>query len=252
MSTAYAYVHLMHRLRQLALVATFALAGAGWQATADAAGDIPVVVELFTSQGCSSCPPADKALHDLARRDDVIALSLHVKYWDYLGWRDTFGQRQFGQRQAAYRDAWGKRVVYTPQIVVHGAQDVRGTVAAMERAIAEAQRSESPISVSIEYMDGMLKCRIVPGPERVVGTVWIAKYTLNAPVEITEGENAGRTINYTNVVKSLSRIGEWSGHEPEDVAMPQPEPGEGVAIWIQDGEAGPILAAAKIELPLSE
>jgi hypothetical protein len=95
----------------------------------------------------------------------------------------------------------------------------------------------------------MLKCRIEPGPKPVTGTIWIAKYLKSAAVEISRGENAGRNITYTNVVTSLNRIGAWAGSEPEEVAMPQPEPGEGVAIWVQDGEGGPILAAAKIENP---
>jgi len=214
------------------------------------AGSNMVVVELYTSQGCSSCPPADEALAQISARDDVIALSLHVDYWDYIGWRDTFAQRQFGERQVAYRDAWHKSVVYTPQMVVQGAHDVEGSRSRnLAKAIATVQETDPPIKVTVERQGGMLKCRIEPGPEPVVGTIWIAKYTKNAPVEITRGENAGRTITYTNVVTNLSRIGSWSGSEPDEVAMPQPEPGEGVAIWIQDGEGGRILAAAKIENP---
>ena len=214
------------------------------------AGSNMVVVELYTSQGCSSCPPADEALAQISARDDVIALSLHVDYWDYIGWRDTFAQRQFGERQVAYRDAWHKSVVYTPQMVVQGAHDVEGSRSRnLAKAIATVQETDPPIKVTVERQGGMLKCRIEPGPEPVVGTIWIAKYTKNAPVEITRGENAGRTITYTNVVTNLSRIGSWSGSEPDEVAMPQPEPGEGVAIWIQDGEGGRILVAAKIENP---
>jgi hypothetical protein len=212
-----------------------------------------VVVELYTSQGCNSCPPADDVLAQLSGRDDVIALSLHVDYWDYLGWRDTFAQHQFTQRQIAYREAWRNSVVYTPQMVVQGRDDVVGSRADdLAAAIAAAQQVEPPIKVSIERQGGMLKCRIEPGAARTVGIVWIAKYTLSETVEIDRGENAGRTITYRNVVNSLNRIGSWAGIEPEEVAMPQPGPGEGVAIWIQAGEAGPILAAAKIENPLVE
>ncbi len=214
------------------------------------AQEMPVVVELYTSQGCSSCPPADEVLAEISNRDDVIALSMHVDYWDYLGWRDTFAQRQFGLRQVAYRDAWGKSVVYTPQMVVQGSLNVSGSSASnLAEAIETAREVEPSIKVMIERQGGMLKCRIEPGEDRVVGTVWIAKYTKSATVEINRGENAGRTITYMNVVNSLNRIGTWQGTEPEEVAMPQPEPGEGVAIWIQAGEAGPILAAAKIENP---
>jgi len=218
-------------------------------ATATAGGNV-VVVELYTSQGCNSCPPADAALAEISKRDDVIALSLHVDYWDYIGWRDTFAQRQFGQRQAAYRDAWHKSVVYTPQMVVQGGHEVEGSRPRnLAATITAAQETDPPIKVTVERQGGMLKCRIEPGPKPVAGTIWIAKYTKSATVEITRGENAGRNITYANVVTSLNRIGSWAGSEPDEVAMPQPEPGEGVAIWIQDGEGGPILAAAKIENP---
>jgi hypothetical protein len=210
-----------------------------------------VVVELFTSQGCNACAPADELLTALAKRDDVLALSLNVDYWDYLGWRDTFAQRQFSKRQAGYRDEWRKNVVYTPQMVVQGSQDIMGSDEKnLIAAIAAAQDVDPPITVTIRRQGGMLKCLIEPGPESVVGTVWIAKYTMKATVPIGGGENAGRTATYTNVVKSLNRIGTWSGTEPEEVAMPQPDPGEGVAIWIQSGDAGPIMVAAKYENPL--
>ena len=253
MSARCAYVLSMTRPGNLVILA---LLGLAWFAspvtTARAEGNV-VVVELYTSQGCSSCPPADEVLSQITEREDVIALSFHVDYWDYLGWRDTFAQHQFTQRQVAYRDAWSKSVIYTPQMVVQGRYNVAGSKADnLAVAISTAREAEPPIKVVIERQGGMLKCRIEPGPERVVGTIWIAKYTKSATVDIGRGENAGRSITYMNVVKSLNRIGTWAGSEPEEVAMPQPEPGEGVAIWIQEGEAGPILAAAKIENPKVE
>lgn len=212
-----------------------------------------MLVELYTSQGCSSCPPADAALTKIARRDDVIALSLHVDYWDYLGWRDTFGQHQFGQRQHAYRETWGKRVVYTPQIIVHGSRDVSAVRAGdLEAAIRAAQQGEPTIRIRIERHDGMLLCVIAPISGQVSGTVWIAKYTREATVAIDRGENAGRRITYSNVVTSLNRFGDWSGSAPDEYPMPQPEPGEGVAVWIQKGDTGPVLAAAKVENPAVE
>jgi hypothetical protein len=237
-------------------IAVLAVLGLVWLVlpapVAQAEGNV-VVVELYTSQGCSSCPPADEVLAQLSGRDDVIALSLHVDYWDYLGWRDTFAQRQFGQRQVGYRDAWRKSVVYTPQMVVQGRQEVMGgRPDELAAAIASARADGPAVNVTIEREGGMLKCRIEPGPEHKVGTIWIAKYTRSATVEISRGENAGREITYMNVVTSLNRIGSWEGTEIEDVTMPQPEPGEGVAIWVQSGENGPILAAAKLENPLAE
>lgn len=231
----------------VALVALVAPLALGQPARADAP---LVVVELYTSQGCNACPPADTLLAELAGRDDVVALSLHVNYWDYLGWRDTFARHEFTERQYAYRDAWGKTVVYTPQLVVQGAGDVPATEPrAVMAAIGRARSAEAPIEVSVVPQGGMLKCRIVPRDAQVTGTVWIAKYRLSATVEIARGENAGRTLTYRNVVTSLMRMGTWSGAEAEEVDLPHPDPGEGVAVWIQDGPAGPILAAAKVENP---
>ncbi len=214
------------------------------------AGEHPVVVELFTSQGCNACPAADALLGRLARREDVIALSLHVDYWDYLGWRDTFARHAFTERQYAYRNARGKTVVYTPQMVIQGTRVVPATNAArVEAAISAAKAEPAPIRVAIERDGGMLKCRIEPGRAAVAGTVWVAKYLRRARVRITRGENAGRTITYTNVVTSLDRMGEWSGTAAQEVTMPQPGPGEGVAVWIQRGEAGPIFGGARVESP---
>jgi len=237
------------RPAKMSLLAALGLAAVSLHAPAWA-GEAPVVVELYTSQGCSSCPVADDALAKMAARADVVALALHVDYWDYLGWRDTFGQREFAERQAGYRDAWRKSVLYTPQIIVQGRHDVSGLQPAqLDAAIAEMQAAEPAIRLSLQREGGMLKCRIEPGPQRASGTVWIAKYTRAATVTIERGENAGRTITYANVVSSLDRIGTWEGSAAEEVAMPQPGPGEGVAIWIQDGAAGPIMAAAKVENP---
>jgi hypothetical protein len=247
------YVISMPKRGKMMILAVIGLAWLALPVPAATAGSNDVVVELFTSQGCNSCPPADETLAVIANRDDVIALSLHVDYWDYLGWRDTFGQRQFGQRQVAYRDAWHKSVIYTPQMVVQGRHDVTGDQPdRLAAEITAAQEIEPPIKVTIEHLGGLVKCRIEPGAKPVVGTIWIAKYTKRATVEIDRGENAGRSITYFNVVKILNRIGTWEGVETEEVAMPQPGPGEGVAIWIQEGEVGPILAAAKIENPLAE
>ena len=251
MSAHNRYIPSMIRPGKLVILAVLGLTWLASPVSVARAQETVVVVELYTSQGCNSCPPADELLTKLAKRDDVLALSLHVDYWDYLGWRDTFAQRQFGERQAGYRDAWRMNYVYTPQMVVQGSQDVMGSdLEKLTAAIATAQEVDPPVKVTIRRQGGMLKCLIEPGPEPVTGIVWIAKYTMDSTVPIGRGENAGRTIIYSNVVKSLNRIGTWNGIEPEEVAMPQPDPGEGVAIWIQSGESGPILVAAKYENPL--
>lgn len=202
-----------------------------------------VLVELFTSQGCSSCPPADRVLGDLAGRDGVIALSFHVDYWDYLGWQDTFADPEHTARQQGYRDAWGERVVYTPQAVVQGRTSPSAVSKdAIERAVA-AVNGHDGASVRIAEEDGMLKARLTPGGSPRPCTVWIARYSAREEVAVERGENAGRTLTYHNVVLGLDRIGEWDGTSPETVMLPQPAPGEGVALWLQDGPGGPVLAA---------
>ena len=212
------------------------------------AGDNVIVVELFTSQGCSSCPPADKNLNVLAAREDVLALSMHVDYWDYLGWRDTFGSRENTQRQIAYRDAMGARVVYTPQVIVHGRYDVPGyKPAQIDAAIIKAAGQVPPASIVIDRTDGMLSATISPGRVPEHCTIWIASFDRSATVEIERGENAGRAITYSNVVEKIMRVGAWRGSEDRKISLPQPGEGEGVAIWLQDDRTGHILAASFVK-----
>lgn len=251
MAAVAVYLTAMQAMRKILLSAAATLGlVAAIPAGSAAAGEAPVLVELYTSQGCSSCPPADATLARLARRDDVVALSLHVDYWDYLGWRDTFGQRQFAERQHAYRAAWGKRVVYTPQMIVQGRSDVSGLQAgALDDAVRSARGGDPVVQVRFEPHEDKLLCVIAPVAGAVSGTVWVAKYTLEATVAIERGENAGRSITYRNVVTSLNRFGDWSGGDPEIYPMPMPDPGEGVAVWLQQGDSGPVLAVAKTENP---
>ena len=216
-------------------------------APAARAGDNVVLVELFTSQGCSSCPPADRNLAALSDRDDVIALSMHVDYWDYLGWRDTFGRPEHTQRQFAYRDLMGTRVVYTPQMVVNGVRDVPGhRIELVETAIAEALERPAQAALEIVTDHGMLKAVLdgAAAPERC--TVWIASYDLRETVLIRRGENAGKTFTYHNVVTKLMRVGSWDG-TTQQIALPQPDIGEGIAVWLQDDRTGQVLAARFVE-----
>lgn len=214
----------------------------------DAHADMPVVlVELFTSQGCSSCPPADLNLARLAERTDVLALSLHVDYWDYLGWRDTFGQQAHTKRQMVYRDLMGARVIYTPQVIVHGAQDVPGhRVKALDAAIARARDGSDTARLAIVTERGMLKAVIEAADEPERCTLWIATYEQSRTVEIKRGENAGRSITYHNVVKQLMRVGSWDG-TAQKLALPQPGAGQGVAVWLQDDGTGHVLAVRFVE-----
>lgn len=218
-----------------------ALMGPGEAARADP--DL-VLVELFTSQGCSSCPPADALIGKLAARDDVLPLGLHVDYWDYLGWRDTFGLPAATERQKTYRDAWDARYVYTPQIVVDGHVEVRGPREAdLEAAIAEARALSVPTWIEITAEGATLRCRVGDAPEGSV--VWMARYTLAETVRIERGENAGREINYHNVVEAIEALGPATGEGEDMLVLPQPEPGKGIAIWVQAPNGGRVLAVAR-------
>ena len=214
-----------------------------------AAQQAPVVVELFTSQGCSSCPPADALLHDLARRDDVLALALHVDYWDYLGWKDEYGDPAHGRRQKGYARAAGRDMVYTPQMIVAGQEALTGTrameladliarhKAAPPRAVLEVARSGAALAVRVAPVGGA-----AGGPCDLV----LVRYTALRHADITRGENAGRRIDYANVVDSLEVVGAWDGQGPAEFTVPLAGGGD-AAILLQRRGHGPILAAARVE-----
>ena len=212
-----------------------------------AAEDV-VLVELFTSQGCSSCPPADRNLGDLTRVEGVLPLSMHVDYWDYLGWKDTFADRKHTQRQFAYRDFLGARVVYTPQMIIQGAHDVPGYKPDLiAKTIQTVQESERAARIAIRSESGMLKAELTPVGKPSRCTVWVATFEKKATVAIDRGENAGRSITYHNVVQNLMKVGPWSGNEVTEIDLPQPSQREGVAIWIQDDRTGRILSVSFVE-----
>lgn len=216
-------------------------------AAADGADNV-VMVELFTSQGCSSCPPADEHLARLTDRDDVLALALHVDYWDYLGWHDTFAKAEHTLRQANYRDRMGNRVLFTPQLVVAGADSVPAIRDDLvEKAIAAAAGAPHVAGIEIDREAGMLEAEITGGNPRQPSTIWVASYDQEATVEIERGENAGRTITYHNIVEKLMKVGPWHGDGPARFPLPQPAEGEGIAVWLQDDLSGRILAASFVE-----
>ncbi|MEM7742082.1 MAG: DUF1223 domain-containing protein [Pseudomonadota bacterium] len=215
---------------------------------AASAADNVVLVELFTSQGCSSCPPADANLAELADRDDVLALSMHVDYWDYLGWKDTFGSPANTKRQYAYRDHMGARVVYTPQMIIQGRHDVPGyRPDLIEGAIQSVAAASKPAGLAIEEADGRLTARLSMTNVRGTCTVWIASYRQKAEVDIANGENRGRKITYHNIVEKLMRAGTWTSSGPEVIDLPLPGAGEGIAVWIQNDKTGEILAVSFVE-----
>ena len=220
--------------------------------TAGEAAEPKAVIELFTSQGCSSCVPADAYLAELAGRDDVMALSLHVDYWDYLGWRDTLGLRENSERQRAYAEVRGGQRIFTPQITVNGRTDLVGS----DRAAAEAAIAKSSLPLPVEIYRGAgtveIEVAASPLPHRVPATIRLVLMTTRAEVEIARGENAGTTVAYKNVVREMRPIGMWDGAEvkitlPEDELM-----GDGVdgcAVIVQEdlpNGPGAILGAATL------
>ncbi|MEM0936746.1 MAG: DUF1223 domain-containing protein [Pseudomonadota bacterium] len=235
--------------RALGSAVAFALASAvslcsGAAVFADDAARSPVVVELFTSQGCSACPPADAMLGELAERDDVIALALHVDYWDYIGWKDVFARPEHMVRQKAYARAAGEQMIYTPQMIVGGKQGVMGGRAMAIIASIDAVREAAPrVALRLTRADGVLIVDAEPLaalPEKIV--LQLVRYRPYAEVEILRGENAGRTLAYTNIVTEWDIVAEWDGGAPLSLQLDLA--GDLPAVMIlQDTEHGPILAA---------
>jgi hypothetical protein len=227
----------------IGLAAALAVSAAASGASALSPAQAPVqVVELFTSQGCSSCPPADAAVAQLAVRPEILALSFGVTYWDDLGWKDTFAQQKFTDRQWAYARGLRHNNVGTPQVVLNGRLDVVGQ--------------------SVPEIDGALRHALLPpgGPQVMLGAgnvslagaaqahpadVWLVRYEPNAiRVPIKRGENGGKTLSVQHVVRELTRLGAWTGG-PKTYALPVGPAGLKTAILVQAGPGGPILAAAK-------
>lgn len=213
------------------------------------------VLELFTSQGCSSCPPADVLLGQFARRDDVLALSFPVNYWDHLGWRDTLASDTFNERQRDYAAARGDREIYTPQIVVNGLVHAVGSQkSAIEAAIARTARQLHaawvPLSVECGGGDAHLKAGDAPtGSEYRSGKLWLAFYSGAVTVDIGRGENTGREITYTNVVRHIIPAGTWDGHEARyKVKIPQGSRADNCAALLQSDKTHAILGANAVAI----
>ena len=208
----------------------------------------PVVVELFTSQGCVSCPPADAYFAELAKKPGVIALSLHVDYWDYIGWADSFGSPAFTERQKTYARAIGSRTIYTPQFVIAGSDRVEGFEPGEIAAALAAAGSRPPsVRLAVErHGDRLVILADIDQRPEAALLVELVRYQPEATVEIERGENAGTVVSYRNIVLSWDRLGEWSGEEHLEVAVPMTGPEPGVLI-VQEPGPGAILAAMVVE-----
>ncbi len=244
--------------------------------TAGAAASVPVVLELYTSQGCSSCPPADALFAELAARDDVIALALHVDYWDYLGWKDAFARPRHTARQKAYAKAARSRTIFTPEMVVQGEDRLKGHDAAgiLEEiaarrdepagALLSIGRAGDEVRIDIAPPDtGIVASRSGTGsvgaPEALSGAaaslparksdstadIHVVRYVPAEEVAIEGGENAGQTVTYHNIVTDWQTIGQWDGRSEAEFVYRSASDGP-LAVIVQRARMGPILAAARL------
>ena len=230
-----------------------AITAAFWWGPA-AAGQQSVVVELFTSQGCSSCPPADAYLVELAGRDDVIALSFHVDYWNYIGWTDPYSSPQWTKRQQAYLRELKRRYVYTPQMVIDGLTETVGSRRGQVERLISAARKRQKLKIDVTHPDGG-NVRIAI-PERLAdrcreAAIWIAFYDAKHTTSIGAGENDGVTMTNANVVRSMRRIGTWRGDALElklALADLGAKGRDACAVLVQERGSGRIIGAASIPL----
>lgn len=221
--------------------------------------DPRAVVELFTSQGCSSCPPADKIIGDLSSDPSIIALSMPIDYWDYLGWKDTLADSRFSARQRAYSRMRGDREVYTPQVVVNGSAHVIGSDrAGIENAIGKTDKGNGVMSVPVTMsLSGkQINVSVAESKEPAVshGEVWICSVAKSVPISISRGENRGQQVTYHNVVRNLLKVGDWTGRS-ESWTVPLEnltrDGVDGAVVYVQDGSRdrpGPMLGAAYTSL----
>ncbi len=213
------------------------------------------VIELFTSQGCSSCPPADRLLKQLSERPDVIALSFPVTYWDYLGWKDTLARPEYAERQRQYATVQGDGQVYTPEVVVNGLKacvgsDLTAIDTALKATATIIRKEAVPLSVRRENERLIIETGAAPaGSRHRSGKIWVAAVRHASAVAIGAGENSGRMVTYTNVVRGMTAAGDWEG-APASYAVPLssiPKDGDMLVVFLQSETLGPIVAAARIK-----
>lgn len=216
----------------------------------------PVVVELFTSQGCSSCPPADAYLGELAQRPDVIALSFHVDYWNYIGWTDPYASKFATERQRAYARQLNLRYVYTPQMVVDGTtQGIGSERSAIAELIAAAKADKRPRPglTLLRRPDGAVAIHVDAAAAAKPATLWLLGFDREHTTAVLRGENQGARLRDYQVVRSSSRVGTWSG-KALDLSVPAAEiAGDGgvVVLLQEDNGAGRIIGAAQLKSPTS-
>ena len=243
--------------RQFARIAAgAALGGLGFSAqrvaqAADPLSNAPVVVELFTSQGCSSCPPTDRLLGELSRRTDVIALSVHVDYWDYIGWKDPFATAATTARQHSYAQALKQRYVYTPEMVFNGAAHDPGTNPArvermLQQAAEKAGPRANPVLSALSGGRGLIELPKTAGV--LPSDIWLLSVDPRHVTAVGRGENRGVTLTNFNVVRAIEKLATWQGEATRlTVEAAKLAPGAGVVVLVQAANHGPILGAARLD-----
>jgi hypothetical protein len=208
----------------------------------------PVIVELFTAQGCSSCGEANARVAELAERDGVLPLTFSVDYWDYLGWADTFARPEFTDRQKAYAKRLGPREVYTPQIIIDGRKQASGAKAdGLDALLREAARAPRNPPDMLYQLNGKIAVGSGPRP-RGGAEVWLVRYDPTAvEVEVRKGDNRGETITVRNAVRQLVRLGSWRGRPNAWRLPPAEQEGLETLVIVQQAGGGRIIAALKRE-----
>ena len=216
----------------------------------------PVVVELFTSQGCNSCPPADAYLGELSKRPGLLTIAFHVDYWNYIGWTDPFARPWASARQRAYQKSLNERFVYTPQMVVNGAAQgigsQRDTIEGLIRAAMAAPDQPHPALTLRRREDGALLVEVgaSTSPPHAPADIWLIGYDAVHDTAVMRGENQGQTLTDYNAVRTYRRLGAWPGWSLELVVPPAEVPATsdgGIIVLVQTAGVGPILAAARLE-----
>ena len=231
---------------------TLLLASAAWMGTGAIAlaDQRPVIItELFTSQGCNSCPPADAYMSELKKRDDVLPLSFNVDYWDYLGWKDTLGRKEWTDRQRAYHKSLHNGV-YTPQLVIGGTVDVVGSDRNRANQLIKEWASHAPqveLTADSQGLPGPIKISIGALAKAPASGLWLVRYDPEEIVPIGRGENGGRTITYHNVVRSLTLLGPYKGMATQIIVPAEALQGNQKAVVMLQTEGnGPILGALRL------
>lgn len=223
---------------------------------ARAAADRPTVVELYTSQGCAACVNADQYLQKLAVRKDVIALTIPVTYWDYLGWKDTFAKPEFDDRQRAYATAAGSSDIYTPQIIIDGEHIEVGSQTSVIDEVIAFQIGQRPPAVPIDLWPLGRTVVVNIGAHALPrgassATIWLVQYQARRQVTVSAGENAGKMLSYANLVRNLTPLGVWRG-ESKGLSLPVRDLTKaaysGFAVLLQVEDAGPVIGAAMMDL----